>query len=179
MATKTKTKTPKTDAPKLTIKNLKTCRGREGIAFSCIVYVDGVKAAFASDDGNGGEMRIDWTPTRTPGKSIWESPVKDRLEAYCKTLPPHKFPAYDGTDDLSEMPWTIAFLIDHAIDAIETEKKLKRWCKTKVVFHVEGESDETYHTMGLLWAGNEARVRAQLAKEYGKTKVEIINERFA
>jgi hypothetical protein len=140
------------------------------MAFSCVVYVDGKKAAFARDDGNGGQMFIDWTPTRKPGKSIFDSPVKDRLVEWCAAQPEVDY------GDFS-MPLDIETLINREIDRMQEEKQLRRWCRTKVVFRVEGDEEGAYRTLDVKFAGNEARVQAQLATKYGD-KVEILNERF-
>lgn len=156
----------------ITLKSLKTCEGNEGMAFSATVYVDGKKAAFARDDGNGGMMFIDWTPTRKKGGTIWESPLKDRLEAWCAEQPPVDY------GDFS-CPVDIEMLINREIDRMMEEKQLRRWCRTKVLFRVEGDADGEYRTLKVKFKGNEDRVRAQLTRKYGDKLLEIVNERFA
>jgi hypothetical protein len=173
----TKTKTTPSSAPEITLKNLKTCQGREGIAFSCVLYVDGKKAAFASDDGNGGSMRIDWTPTRKPGRPIWESPVKDRLEAWCATQGERTYA--DGAGGTFSSKVSIELLINEEIDRMQEEKQLRRWCKTKVVFRLVGAAEGEYLTLPVKFEGNEAKVKATLDQRYGAKLAEILNERFA
>jgi hypothetical protein len=157
--------------PTISLKKLKTCQGGDGIAFSAELHVDGKLAAYARDDGNGGSIFIEWTPTRKPGKSIWESDVKDRLEAWCATQPPCDYGDFT-------MPLDIETLINREIDRMEEEKQLRRWCRTQVVFRVEGDKEGEWHLLKVKFAGNEARVRAQLGRDYGDKLVEIVNERF-
>lgn len=92
------------DAPKVTVEDLEMFEGSEGWGFTCTVHVDGEIAAYASDEGEGGMMKVEWSPSRKPGKTNWESLIKDRLETYCATFPPE-----DYVDIVS--------LINDAIDA--------------------------------------------------------------
>ena len=52
-------KNQETGIKKLTVKKVRSCRGHEGDAWSCDLYADGVKVAYAGDSGMGGEMNLD------------------------------------------------------------------------------------------------------------------------
>lgn len=158
--------------PKIEIKSLKTMQGREGVAYTCTLHVDGKKAAFVRDEGNGGCLWIDWTPTRKAGGSIFDSPVKDRLEAHCAEKAPLE-------TEFGPLSWNLDLLIGEAVEDEIERRALKRWCRTKVVFRLEGDARGEYRTIKMKFAGNEDRVRAMLAQDFGDRVAEIVNERFA
>lgn len=144
---------------KLTIKNLRTCAGRNGpdAAFSCSLYIDGKRAAVVRDEGCGGCFSYDW---------LDRSLEKPFLE-HCKALHPEiEFEAEDH-------------VIATLLDALETEKQLKRWCRKSVVFRLVSDSDDAFRTLKVKWPGNEDRVRAHLQGKHGDDLREIVNERFA
>ena len=45
---------------KITIKKLKTMNGHEGIAYSCDVYINGKNVGGAIQDGNGGDLLLEF-----------------------------------------------------------------------------------------------------------------------
>ncbi len=156
-------------APKIEIKSLKTCQGREGTAYSCTVYVDGKKVANARQDGNGGMLWIDWSISNEPG---YNNPVKERLQIYCNAQPDrvHSAGAHTFSTKID-----IETLIEDAVDALIQERQLRKWCKAKVVFRLVSTPEGEY----LSYKGEyNARTRAQLELSYGKDLVEIVNERF-
>lgn len=64
------------------LKNVKQCNGREGIAWSGTLYDGARKIADVQDDGNGGCLRI-WFFDRAGG-----APDEVKLEAHAKAQPP-------------------------------------------------------------------------------------------
>lgn len=61
------------------VKNYRSCRGNEGDAFSCTVYLDGKRAALVTYDGWGGEYRWDFTPS---DKRMQGGPMCQKFEGY-------------------------------------------------------------------------------------------------
>jgi hypothetical protein len=50
------------------IKGYKTFRGREGAGFNATLLLNGKEVAFMSDEGSGGELRIEWK------EGYWKTP---------------------------------------------------------------------------------------------------------
>ena len=144
---------------KLQVKNLKSCDGREGpgTAFSCSLYIDGKRAATVRNDGNGGCNDYRWL----------DRSLERPFLAHCAALHPSmKFEAEDHE---------VACLLD----ALETDKMLKRWCRKSVVFRLANDSADAFRTLKHAWKGSEDRIRTHLRKKHGDNLVEIVNERFA
>lgn len=143
---------------KLTVKNYKSCDGREGpgAAFSCSLYIDGKRAAAVSNGGSGGCNDYHW----------FDRSLEQPFLAHCKTLHPDmKFEVEDH-------------VVGCLLDALETEKQVKRWCRKSVVFRLAGDKADAFRTLQIKWPGNEDRVRTHLQGKHGKDLVEIVNERF-
>lgn len=51
------------------LKNVKTMQGREGMAYTATVYMDGKKVGTVHDEGNGGSPRAYWD-----GPTSWQNP---------------------------------------------------------------------------------------------------------
>ena len=154
---------------KLTIKNYRSCAGNEGNAWSCTLYLDGKRAAKVSYDGNGGAPIFLWEKGRTE--------LRRAFQAYIDSLP--KRPLLDGREMVApDMEW----IVEEAANEHAENKRLKRWCRTQLVYRYEGDPKGSYITAKAKWEGNEDLLRAQVAKwaeADGKVVAEIINERFA
>ena len=159
------------NTPTLTIKNYKSCRGKEGDAFSCTLYVDGKKAAFVEYDGWGGMYMVDWSPSG----SRWASPAEKRVSAWVKTLPPIECAWMDeATGKPAMITPNLDMVIEDTITTAEETKKVKRWCKTKTVVKPTDAPTGEYVTWNSLPC---AALRLYIAKTY--PGAEIINDRFA
>jgi len=81
---------------------------QETVAFTATVKVDGVGEAHVRNSGHGGENLVE------------DRKVNDALEAYCKTLPDHKFKPMFGGDEGWASPMSvdlfITLLIGRAVD---------------------------------------------------------------
>jgi hypothetical protein len=126
------------------IKNFKPHRGgMEGGAYTATLYVDGKRAAFVSEQGDGGELEVDWTPG---DKTRWDGPLCKKVDAYLLSLP---YESYQGVS----YPVTLNVVIARLVSAIEKEQAeekerkiiLKR-CSTEVVFRVPGGPWRTIKT---------------------------------
>ena len=71
------------------------------------------------------------------------------------------------------------FVDEADVDALakkKSEQRMKRQCKTKTLFRVEGDEDGKYWVVGSPYS---PAVKAHLEAKYGDKLAEIVNERFA
>jgi len=144
---------------KITLKNLKIAAflSQETTAFSATVYVDGVKAGTASNDGHGGSNNYYFDDPKMEAK----------LEAFAATLPKVKF----GDTELS---MNLDLVIDDLMQKMEEEKRMVRHCKTKTLFLLEGDDpNQGWRTVKSPY--NE-RVQTFLDGKYGSKVVRILNK---
>jgi hypothetical protein len=109
-----------------TIKNVKSFQGLEGHGFSCTLYRDGKKIGTVTDSAQGG--MIDFFITKEE---------QEILDNYCK-----QFPA--NTDYGITTPYDGENLICKLVDDFEYVRDVKRGCKTKVIFTVDGDGKNQY-----------------------------------
>lgn len=122
---------------KITIKNYKSCRGNEGDAFSCTMYLDGKRAALVTYDGWGGEYFFDFTVS--DGK-LWGGPTCMKFEEYVKSLPPVECSWVDEETGKPEMmDPSRDMVLEEIIEEMLVEKQIKRWCKNSLVYRVKGQ----------------------------------------
>ena len=142
---------------KVEVKSYRTCAGRNGpdAAFSCTLWIDGKKVAEVTNSGSGG-----------CNSYFWKDPSKEAaFSEWCRErYPEEEFEVEDHA---------IAVLLDE----LETEKMLKRTCRTKTVVRLRGEED--FLVDKAKWKGNEDRMRAMLRSKHGDQIEEIVNERYA
>lgn len=165
---------------KAEIKALKTFRGREGQGFNLKLYVDSKYVAEVLDSADGGELRFyfkdDTAKTRL---GLWvqslpndtheeiaaeckefgvsEQQVKQMLKLYPKGRPQSRDTA-----------------VCKLVDNFEWAKKLKRFCKTSIVFRVEGDAKGQWRR---LTGAFSADVAQQLRNKFKGRSVEIANEK--
>ena len=172
---------------KITVKNYKSCRGNEGDAFSCTVYLDGKKAAHVQYDGWGGEYLWDFTVS---DGQMYGGTMCAKFKAYCDGLPKQKTSIEDADDPTGfwHMQPDMNTLLDDALKLMLENRQLKRWCKKNLVYRVKGQKEgEWYqwpHPAVARYPEVEAyrkllreRLEEILDKE-GKELVEIANDRF-
>lgn len=110
-----------------TIKGLKTFDGMEGGGFECSLYMDGKKVGTAFDSGSGGEARLNVTREVESAFEKWavaNSPEEDVI--------PY---------------WAVQGAICKLVDDFEELKNLKRLCRTKILFQIQGDEDGTWRTV--------------------------------
>ena len=110
---------------KIEIKNLKVAEflSEETLAYSATIYVDGIRAFDASNQGQGGPDRYYQFGT------ITESEVDAWVKA---NNVPIKFRD-------QELEYDLELLVGDLIARQQAEKKLKKLLKTKLVEHANGE----------------------------------------
>ena len=120
---------------KLAVKKVRSCRGNEGDAWSCDLYADGVKVAYASDSGMGGEMDLD----PLSGKGDGFAAVMWRLARFAMQTEVvaeanrEWRESYPDLTDLYEEPTeghfniaAISLVVEELIHRTETAKKLNK-----------------------------------------------------
>lgn len=104
--------------PSIELKKVKTFRGMEGYGLNAEVYVNGIKACFVIDEGNGGEMRFD---------QVYDRASMELLEKYAKSIPQTPLEVngkpYMRDGKVVMMDTTVAELIDDAFDEIQKKKE--------------------------------------------------------
>ena len=117
--------------------------GDETPRFEAFLYLDGVKAAMVSNGGTGGCNHYHW----------FIGGMREQFAAYAKAQnPTQKFEVEDSI---------IYKLMDDAAFA----KKLKRWCATKTVARLPGESyhDDAWTVFKVKFT---PQIKAQLEAKY-------------
>jgi hypothetical protein len=142
--------------PKIEVVGYKECRGMEGPAFSYTLVVDGVKAADVQNSGTGGG---------TYGR-FFSKALEALVGAHVA-----KIPAIPSHGTMLDVDMEL-FLGELAEDYAEAQR-LKRMCKTRVVFRETPESP--WIEMSALFT---ASLRAKLVVQHGE-RIEFANETYA
>ena len=137
---------------KLTIKNSKSFPTQDGIAWSATLYIDGIKAAYAYDEGNGGEISVEWV----------NLDLEKKFGEYVDTLPLESGHKQDAGAAIAGL-----------VDQHEADKKIKRWCKTQTVFQLKGDTFGHFRTVKSPFA---PAVKKYLVDKYGDKLDTIYNE---
>src|SRR5690348_6933639 len=120
---------------KLTIRNLRSCNGREGVAYSCTLLVDGKPAAEVVNSGNGGQTMFYWKHPE------FEGPVNE----YVASMQPEAIPASAPDWERQMYPdgrkWDLDMLVASLCDEADNSRKLRRMCATKTLVRLVGDSD--------------------------------------
>lgn len=149
--------------PKYEVKNVKGFTGMEGYGYECTLYKDGAKIGTVTDPAEGGEPHF-----------FLNKGEKELLDQFCKTLPKEacdfeelkkKYP--DGMEvDASQY-------IARLVDGYENSKQLKKWCKTKTLFTLDGDKEGEYRVVKSPYSPS---VKQFLEKKYPNKGLKIINE---
>lgn len=116
-----------TDIQTATMRNVKSCQGRDGIAWSGTLYLNGKRAALVRDGGCGGMINIDWTFS---GHGFHGDELALAFEAYAKAQPPCEA---DPEYDIPCSPCDWESLLSRLADDYEEAKQIKRLCRTNIV----------------------------------------------
>ena len=144
---------------KAQIKSYRECEGDEGPAFSCTLWIDGVRAAEVQYDGRGGPYRWRWL--NDAAKATWT--------AYVKAQPPMP-PLHEGDEPLA-INDDIA--LEDVINADRERKQVARWCKANVVFRLKGDEPGVFRKIKGQFT---PEIKERLRKQYGDRLAEIVNE---
>jgi hypothetical protein len=164
---------------RLTVKNLRSCEGNEGPAYSATLYLDGRKVGHVRNDGNGGMTFVEFWK-KSGGKVVRDVEAERAVLAYVAEQPDVDMgedPGRPGERWMmkADLEWVASQVVEDALE----DQEYRRWCRTKVVFRLEGDRDGHWRTIKASWKKQGAEVRAHLVKKYGSRLAEILNERFA
>ena len=163
---------------RLTVKNLKSCMGNEGYAYSATLCLDGKAVAQVRDDGNGGMVFVDFW------RSVNGKPVRDE-RAYAAVMAyVEEQPEVDMGEDprgggkwmmKPDLSWVVSQVCEHAL----ARKRLRDMCRGSVCFRVEGQRRGEWHAFRGKYRGQESVWRG-MVESYCASKglrlVEIANE---
>ncbi len=123
----------------------------ETLCFSADIWVDGKKIGEVTNRGHGG-----------CNDYYWHDAVKGKaLEDYAKrTVTKFNFDQLD-------------IIIGDVIEKMQSEKQIKRWCKTKTVFRLLGDAAGEFRTVKSLFT---PAVKTWLVGKYGSKIEKIYNE---
>jgi hypothetical protein len=149
---------------KFEVKNSKSCRGTDGIAWSATLWIDGKKACEAMDSGRGGEINLFWV----------DKDLEKRFNEYVAALPIDisnldLFPQRRKLDAGD----VIAVLVDIHENIKKETAWIKRKCKTNTVFTLLGDIKGEFRTVKAVFT---PAVKAFMVKKYGNKIEKIYNE---
>jgi hypothetical protein len=174
---------------KLEIKGLKTWKTDDGGGYQYTLMVDGRRAAFVHNDGNGGGSRFDTTPRVGDDKlfeqfadyvaalplSAWDHPIlgnlfdpKENRGAWYEEATPEERARHDRASK-------VEIYAERLVDEFEEAKQMKRWCAKKTVVRLKTHKPEQYLINPMPYT---AAFAEKLRAKHGEQLVEIVNERF-
>jgi len=103
---------------KIELKNVRVNEklSDDSTAFSADIYIEGVKAGYATNDGNGGETN--WNSYKGKDDLI------SKAEKFCDAQPPDKF---EHNGKMLEIRYDLPYHIDRLLDDYLTEKEQARF----------------------------------------------------
>lgn len=149
----------------ISIKGLKSSKGHDGPIWSCSVYLSGVKLGDIREDGWGGGLIIEISPS---SQSELVSALK-KVEYPLDELSFKDLGEYGPTTDAGYIEWVLPKIVDE----LEAIKKMRRAVKTKTLYQLYSDPDAQHWTWGVLFC---PEVKADLQEQYGDNLKLIINE---
>lgn len=134
----------------------------ETTAFAADVYVNGTKAGYAKNDGQGGSTHVHIQPRD----------LHDRVEAYGKTLVPAEYKFCSGVE------WLVDQLIEAELQKRHDAKEAKRIAKfdkkeaerfeKQGMLCARAKAGDRYVWVGLKAGESDVAIKEHLVKKYGK-----------
>lgn len=150
---------------KIELRKLSTNQklSEETNCFSADVYVDGVKAAEHSNYGHGGPDMV----------RVIDKEKYAEFEAWCKAQPP--IPIGLGTDRTIEM--NAELYVGELVEKMIQSKRLKRTCKGKTLFRVEGDKADMWRIVKEEFTPDvRKRIVTLCETKHPNKKVEFLND---
>jgi len=164
------------------VKNVKNFMGRDTYGFNCTLYRDGKKVATCIDDGNGGEIDIQWSgPVPRTGASQeawkrwheWKDNEEKILVSHIQTLPKVKSEYGDGGDLTIDEGWFVTELVNK-YERDKEIRKMRRQCQSKTLYRTPDQGKTQYYIHNAPFV---KQLGDALRKKYGED-VELFNEVF-
>lgn len=156
------------------ISNLKTLRGNEGEAFTCLIRFKGRVVADAHYDGWGGPIDVTY---KTPAD-------KELVQNFCAAQPKITDPQLDKPEKKFEMDFDDELLVDQLVVAEQTlrdkarlEKRIAKAASNATLYRLDGET-EGWRVLGFKGDAvhDAVKAKAYLAKKYGARVTAIYGE---
>jgi hypothetical protein len=148
---------------KFEIKSFRSQRGHEGPGFYCVLWVDGVKAAEAIDQGDGGMLHWHW----------FDREAERKFKEYVASQPEREMGLEFGLPSMMKKPTADDVLVE-LVGELEVRKALKRKCRTQTLIRLKGDKPEEYRAIKVAYT---SAVAEEIRRKYGDRLLEIINER--
>jgi len=139
------------------LKNIKTFKSQEGEIFQASVYKDNKKIGFFSEDGHGG-------PATLEGIKQYESPEIITLKEFAKAV------------DRNPSDESYHVFIAKIADTILFNRKIKRLCKTRIVFTYKSDPKDNYRTINRVFTGTGTAFKKAMKKQHNKIVDIVYNE---
>lgn len=154
-------------SPRLSLRGIKTFKGMDGIGLNVNIYFDGQKVAEGLDEGCGGGMFFQWL----------DHTKEAVVNAFIASLNiPADVVKYDGVPEF-EMEYDLEQIVNTMVDGIETEKKLRKICKTKTLLRL---TDGNFLTYNIAFSPRVkellAAKGAEILKKHGAAIAAFVNE---
>ena len=132
--------------------------------FTANIYLNGKKVCFVKNEGHGGCNFYDYTfKDKKTGEWTRDRECEQSLDQWADSH--HISYEMDGEicevtgEYSSKLDWLIDDMLEKALEL----KDLKRWCRTKTVFQVEGQNDGSWT---IIDAPYDQRMKDHLAVKY-------------
>jgi hypothetical protein len=150
------------------VKNVKSFMGMDTKGYNANLYRGTKKVAFCIDDGNGGEVMVNFLGAdRNTERAL--------LKSHCDSLPPID----SGYEGLEPLDIDFGLFVEELIYRFHIEKdiaKMRKVCQEKTLFRASNESNPNAYR--ILKNVCDDRIRDHLRTKYG-ADVEIFNDVFA
>ena len=136
----------------VTIKNLKTFESPDGGGFNCSIYLDGKKIGTAHQGGHGGPDEY----------YIADDKNEEEFSAALRQQPS----AVEWMKDYPDYQYNIDEIgFGDIVNAFEDAKWLRRHLRTKVLYRLPGDGDDSWRTVA--HRGYADKTRALIVDKYG------------
>jgi hypothetical protein len=166
-----------------TLKGIKTFRGTDGDGLNATLYRDGVKVAFILDEGNGGDMHLQWFDQQATRMTI---PWVDYQGKPCTIrCTPEEAKLYEF---LRGKTWTFGKEFGKPDQTIQTDpddfiaelaektlndNRFQKMCKTKVLFRLKTDKEGEWRTFKSPFTKN---IKDWIVTKFGDQVDSIMNE---
>jgi hypothetical protein len=167
-----------------TITNVRTFTGREGYGLNAVIRdAAGAPVAFALDQGDGGEPRLDFrNPMQTPAsaakvETTWRAAQalfhEWALSGECPGSFDERFaslyPTREARAEARAWDW-----INRDVDAQQNKKRLDRAAKTKTLYRLPGDGEDAWRTLSVPYT--DPRAKAHLDQKYPGQQIVIYGQ---
>lgn len=141
------------------VKNVKSFQGRDGLVFNLSLYYQGKRVAVVQNDGWGGENHYEWLD-----KSL-EVPFAEFAKGFRWVV----------AEDKEKHGFDLVYNADMMIDDLIAIFDIKKACKRKTCYRVNGQNDDEYMSVNIAYFPG---IRERLEAKHSAGIEIIFNEFF-